>query len=255
MILNEFDNSKEAVINPQDIVRKVEGCPKTIISCYAHNLIEYAAAKYDTEVITHLHSANASEPVYRIKGKDIGFYMAMVGAASTVAGFEELFAMGVEKILVFGTCGVLDKAIEDCSIIMPDMAVRDEGTSYHYVESSEEIEVNAAGLDVMRRFFDEAGVHYTVGKAWTTDGIYRETRSKVEKRKERGCICVDMECSAIAALAKFRGKTICQFFYSADNLDNDVWEVRSLSNTAEMEAKQKIVDLAVALGEVIHSEL
>ena len=51
-----------------------------------------------------------------------------------------------------------------------------------------------------------------------------------------------------AALARFRNRSVSQFFYSADNLDNDVWEMRSLANESQRDVKQTILDLAVALG-------
>lgn len=49
-------------------------------------------------------------------------------------------------------------------------------------------------------------------------------------------------------LARFRNRSVSQFFYSADNLDNDVWEMRSLANESQRDVKQTILDLAVALG-------
>ena len=55
---------------------------------------------------------------------------------------KRLYAAGVEKVIIFGNCGVLDANIEDCSIIIPTLGYRDEGTSYHYVPESETIEIN-----------------------------------------------------------------------------------------------------------------
>lgn len=89
---------------------------------------------------------------------------------------------------------------------------------------------------------------YTVGKVWTTDGIYRETREKVNRRKDNGCICVDMECSAVAALADFREKDVFHFFYAADNLDNEEWDARSLANSANVLEKDRIALLAMELA-------
>ena len=138
-------------------------------------------------------------------------FNSYVGAAGCVAVIEDLFAMGLEKLVLLGTCGVLDKSIKDCSIVIPDRAVRDEGTSYHYMSACDELKVNEGYIDIFKEFLKENGITYSVGKAWTTDGIYRETRDKVNKRKAQGCICVDMECSAVVALAKFRGKDILHF--------------------------------------------
>lgn len=251
MKLEEFDSCKEAVLNAPDVVKPVKGCPKVIVTCFAHDLVDYAAANYDGKIISHFHYTNGRLPLYEIQtdDKSLGLIMTLVGAPAAVCQYEELFAMGVEHILVFGTCGVLDKNLEDCSIIIPDEAVREEGTSYHYEPGSDRIAVNVDMRDQMIAFFDEQGVSSTVGTVWTTDGVYRETREKVARRKKEGCICVDMECSAFAALAKFRGKTVSQFFYSADNLDSDIWDKRSLSNHSEPHKKRNIVDLAIRLGQ------
>lgn len=84
-------------------------------------------------------------------------------------------------------------------------------------KASDEIEVNKKYINEFVEILKEFNCHYTIGKVWTTDGIYRETRGKVNSRKQSGCICVDMECSAVAALVDFREKEVFQFFYAADN--------------------------------------
>lgn len=57
-----------------------------------------------------------------------------------------------------------------------------------------------------------------------------------------------MECSAVAALADFRGKEIFHFFYAADNLDNDNWDIRSLANSSNVLEKDRIALLAMELA-------
>lgn len=166
----------------------------------------------------------------------------------SVGMLEDVYQMGVEKIIVFGTCGVLDSSIEDCSIIIPNKAVRDEGTSYHYAEAADEIRVNEKYMGILTELLEELQVKYTVGKVWTTDAFYRETKAKVERRKEQGCICVDMECSANAAIAQFREKELIQFFYAADNLDSEEWDVRSLGNYDKLEEKDRIAAVALELA-------
>lgn len=250
MKLEEFDEEKEAVFNPWNVVKKIENCPKTLVTCFAHNLVEYALEQFEYEKIGACFSANGQTPIYclKVQGERIGLTMSMVGAAGVTGQYEELFAMGFEQIVVFGTCGVLAKEIEDCSIIIPETAVREEGTSFHYAAPSDEIAVNIKTKKQMQDFFEERGIHYIIGKCWTTDAIYRETRAKVERRKAEGCICVDMECSAIAALAAFRQKQVAQFFYAADNLDAEEWDARSLGNASKLDIKGKIVELAIELA-------
>ena len=248
--LLQFDPTPDAVINPRDTVSPVPGCPATVVACFARNLVESAAARHGAQFVFDNDCANGPMPLYRmeIDGEEIGLTMAHVGAALATASFDELFAAGVERILVFGACGVLDGGIGDCAVIVPDRAVRDEGTSFHYAPPSAEIAANAGTVDLLAGFFAEHGMAATVGKTWTTDAFYRETRARAARRRAEGCVCVDQECSAFAALAQMRGKQIAQFFYAADNLDAEVWDERSLDNAAAVDRKDELTDLALRLG-------
>lgn len=250
MILHEFDPAQSAVINPWDICAPLDDCPGTVVACFPANLTAYAAEHYGGAEIASTASTNGSVPLYRIRafGETLGLTMALVGAPGVVGQFEELFALGAERIVVFGTCGVLDSRISDCAILLPDRAVRDEGVSYHYAPPSDEIGVNAGTLDMMAQFFAEKRISHTVGKVWTTDAFYRETREKVDRRRAAGCMAVEMECSALAALAQFRKKKIAHFLYAADNLDREIWDRRSLDNEDSLDAKHAIVRLALELA-------
>lgn len=248
----KFDEDKTALVNAQMFLEKnnskIADCPKTMITCFSKVLIDYAVEKYKAEKVTDLGGANGSKPVYlmEVDGTRLGLFMSSVGAPLCVGQYEELFELGFENIVVFGTCGVLDKKIAENAIIIPTSAVREEGTSYHYLPASDELPVNTKTQEKMKEYFRD--YHVTAGKVWTTDAIYRETVNKIRYMKEKGCVCVDMECSAIAAVAEFRNKSVAQFFYAADNLDNEVHEPRTLSCYAALDEKYKIVDIAIDLG-------
>lgn len=250
MILEEFDSNKKAIIDVYDLVKPIENFPKVAISCFARVTFERLINELNGKVIAKINLANMEIPIYKAtyKGVEIALFTSYVGAAGCVGVIEELFAMGAEKLILFGTCGVLDASIKDCSIIIPNKAVRDEGTSFHYVKSSDEIEVNKKYIDDFVDILKEFDCSYTIGKVWTTDAIYRETREKVNLRKQAGCICVDMECSAVAAVADFREKEVFQFFYAADNLDNETWDARSLGNESNILEKDRIAMLAMELA-------
>lgn len=253
MILEEFDKNKTAIINPLDIIQPIDGFPRIAVTCFSRVTFSRLVSDLKGVKITSTTIANMDIPIYKVvyQGLEVALFMSYVGAAGCVAVMEDIFAMGAEKIIVFGTCGVLDSSIDDCSIIIPTMAIRDEGTSFHYAPPSDEIVTNSKYKDLFEAFLKERNINYTVGKAWTTDGIYRETRAKVKTRKSQGCICVDMECSAVAALAQFREKDILHFFYAADNLDNEVWDARSLSSNANTLEKDKIAIIAMDFALVI----
>ena len=161
---------------------------------------------------------------------------------------ECLFALGVEKLVLFGSCGVLDSSLANCGIIVPTAALRDEGTSYHYAPAGDEIEVNPRYRDKFAAVLDRHGCAWAEGKVWTTDAFYRETAEKASRRRAAGCVCVDMECSAVAALAQFRGKEVFQFFHGADSLDGERWDRRGLGSEFDLTEKDKIAQLALELA-------
>ncbi len=250
MILEEFDCNKKAIVDVYDLVKPIESFPKIAVSCFSRVTFERLVNELNGKVIAKSNLANMEIPIFKAiySGVEVALFMSYVGAAGCVAVIEEVFAMGADKLILFGTCGVLDASIEDCSIIIPNKAVRDEGTSFHYAKPSDEIEVNKKYIDEFVDILKEFECRYTIGKVWTTDGIYRETRGKVNSRKQAGCLCVDMECSAVAALAEFREKEVFQFFYAADNLDNETWDARSLGNESNVLKKDRIAMLAMELA-------
>jgi uridine phosphorylase len=253
MVLKEFDSNKKALLNPEDLVERIPDFPKVGVSCFSIALFNRILDVFKPRKIAATGTACIDIPIYELEynGTKIALFLSCVGAPACVACFEDTLVMGLETLVLFGTCGVLDKNIEDCSIIIPTSAVRDEGTSFHYAEASDEIEVNRKFIDEFTAILNKHHYSYTLGKAWTTDACYRETKAKVENRKAQGCVCVDMECSAMAAVARFRERNVFQFFYAADNLDTEDWDERSLGNHVKLDEKEKIALLAVELASTI----
>ena len=250
MILEEFDECKNSTFDPYEVENVIPNFPKIGITCFSHKLMEKYVETFKGEKISEISSANGRIPIYKInyKGIDIALFMSRVGAPACTVSYEEVMAMGLEKLIMFGTCGVLDKNINDLAIIIPTSAIRDEGTSYHYMKGTSELEVNKKYRKEFKEILNNNKVSYIEGKVWTIDAPYRETRNKVLKRKEQGCICVDMECSAMFAVSEFRKKDLFQFFYAADNLDSVKWEQRSLGNNDRLSEKEKIIYLALDLA-------
>ena len=121
---------------------------------------------------------------------------------------------------MLGSCGALDHAITAGHILVPYAAVRDEGTSYHYAPPAEEAVLEPACVDAVCQALERHGrpPYARVGKTWTTDAFFRETRGKVEKRLKQGCSVVEMECAAMATVAAFRNVKFAQFMWAADSL-------------------------------------
>lgn len=250
MLLHEFDPNPAAVINPSDTHGTLWNCPKVAVSCFERSTFGRMLERLGGVEITRMKKANWDAPVYRTeyRGMELALFEAYVGAAGCVGDLEDLFAAGAEKLVLFGTCGVLDRSVRDCGVIIPTAALRDEGTSFHYAPPSDEIEVNPKYREEFIEILNRHNCTYALGKTWTTDAFYRETAEKTARRRAAGCICVDMECSAVAALAQFRGKEVFQFFHGSDCLDGGGWEEYGLSQSANITGKDKAALLALELA-------
>lgn len=238
-----------AFINPTDVIKPIDNFPEVCVSTFSKQIIDKFAAFDHVEVIATLYTANGENPVYKIKygGKEIAFYLSLVSAPACVSCFEEIIAMGAKKFVFFGSCGVLDDSIVQHNLIVPTAAIRDEGTSYHYMAPSEEITPDIELTKLLIKCLDKCGYPYVSGKIWTTDAIYRETLEIINERKESGCIAVDMEYSALLAVAKHRNVQFIQFLYGADNLDNEEWQPRDLADFGLSNA-EKYLALALECG-------
>ena len=238
-----------ALFGPNDTTKAIENFPEICVSTFSENIIQTFSSLNATETIAQLHTANGAVPVYKLRYKnaDIAFYMSRVGAPACVAGFEEIIAMGAKKFVLFGSCGVLDADKVKDQIIIPVSALRDEGTSYHYLAPAPEIEADAASIQTLERVLSSYGYSYIKGKTWTSDGIYRETIAAIQERRREGCLAVEMECASMLAVAKYRNIPFIQFLYGADSLSSDTWEIRDLALYG-LTNVEKYIELAFSCG-------
>ena len=235
--------SEPALFSPSDTTKKVDRFPEICVSTFSENIIQKFSSMDNTEKIAELYTANGIIPVYKIRYKDtdIAFYLSRVGAPACVAGFEEIIAMGAKKFVLFGSCGILDDDKVKNNIIIPVSAVRDEGTSYHYIAPSPEIDADPHSIQILETVLKSCGYPYVKGKTWTSDTIYRETLPLIQERRQAGCLVVEMECASMLAVAKYRRIPFIQFLYGADNLSSDTREIRDLASYVLSNAEKYIV--------------
>ena len=174
---------------------------------------------------------------------EICLIQAVVGSALIADMTEFLVAYGMTKLIVCGGCGVLTD-IPSGDVIIPVSALRDEGASYHYLPPSREISLDKDVIRVIKNTLDEFHTPYIEAKTWTTDAFYRETPDMITYRKEEGCKVVEMECSAIAAVAQFRNIKFGQLLYSGDILtDFENYDERGW--TKNLTAREKLFYLSL----------
>ena len=247
-IINTFDDKTKEILEPTKLVDKIENFPEVAIIVFKERFFNYLQEEFGMKIIGYIN-AGYFIPVYKLKynNKEYVITRTIIGGAGTAGVAEELIAMGAKKILIYGTCGTLDKNILKGHFVIPTEAYRDEGTSYHYVKPSDYIEVKTANK--LCSIFDELHIPYIRGKTWTTDAIYRETVGNMKKRKEDGCIVVEMECASIMAVSQFRNIPVYQFLYGDDTLDATEWDRRKIDDGSKELMERNILDLGFKIAE------
>ncbi|MFS9270480.1 nucleoside phosphorylase [Streptococcus infantis] len=214
----EFDDNPQAVIMPNHEGLDLQ-LPKKCIYAFLEEEIDRYAREVGAECAGEFISATKTYPVYVMdyKGEKVCLAQAPVGSAPAAQFMDWLIGYGVEQIISTGTCGVLAD-IEENAFLVPVRALRDEGTSYHYAAPSRYMDVHVEAISAIEEVLEQLGVPYEEVMTWSTDGFYRETAEKIAYRKEEGCAVVEMECAALAAVARLRGVVWGQLLFTADSL-------------------------------------
>jgi uridine phosphorylase len=224
----EYDDTVPAVIEPAEVMKPVEGIAQHAVLCFFQDVIRALRESHNFETIYTLGSEIGPNPVYQfeIEGRPLVVIHPGVGAPLAGAFLDELIALGCRKFVACGGAGVLDMSIEMGQVLVPQSAVRDEGLSYHYLPPAREVAAHPQAIQSIIATLEKHNIPHTLTKTWTTDGIYRETRAKVERRRAEGCLTVEMEAAAFFAIAQFRGCVFGQILYGGDNVAAEEWDSR-----------------------------
>ena len=239
-----FDEDREAVIEPTNAIRHRD-VPEHCVVCYFRQTIEHEKQQLALRPLRPVKCIMGAIPVYSgtYDGQEFAILTGAVGAPLAVGCLEEIIARGGRKFIVCGSAGVLDRSIASGHIVVPTAALRDEGTSYHYLPPNREVEPTPEAVKAIIATLKENGYRYVEGKTWTTDAFYRETRSKVERRRQEGCITVEMEAAALFAAARFRGVQLAQLLYGSDDVSGAEWDPREMGR--EKSAREALFRLAL----------
>jgi uridine phosphorylase len=237
--LIEFDPDRKAIIEPSEHIPNKSPSPYCVMPIY-QTLVN--KLKNEGKLKPMSEAVEASEPIYQrylvdYQDKSVVVVYPGIGAPLVAAIMEELIAFGCRKFVVCGAAGVLKPELDRGHVIIPNRALRDEGTSFHYFKPSKYIEIDKEVIHKLETVLKKHDVKYTTGTTWTTDGIYRETRGKVAKRRAEGCITVEMEYAALLAVAKFRNIAFGQYLEAFDDVSGDTWDKRHVENKLALQEK------------------
>ncbi len=248
MIIDQFIDENEIISAPA-VYGKREKTLDVALITFSSEIFKDAKEMEGSFVLSVISAAGGKYEIIKlpVKEKRVGIFLTPCGAPAAGGLMEDVNAItGVDNFILFGSCGTLDHGKTDGKYIVVDEAYRDEGLSYHYLPPSDYLSIT--NWKTVENFFREHEVPHVVGKTWTTDAFYRETRSSMAKRKEEGCIAVEMEIAGCQAVATRRGWNFYPFLESGDKLDGEEWSIGNLKGANHQNRKLFLaIELAKAL--------
>lgn len=151
-------------------------------------------------------------------GMEMGIIGCVVGAPFAVLIAEQLFVSGCELLISVTSSGVIKKVPDSINYILIKEAIRDEGTSYHYLPEGNVSSINTELLIRLENALIKESLHVLIGKSWTTDAPYRETLTAIENMKIAGVNVVEMEAAALYAFAEVKNKKVICFAHITNSM-------------------------------------
>ena len=199
----------------------------------------------DGDLFRHLRDSGARRNPYwacyhtelydlDLNGTAVGVLGCAVGASFAVLVAEELFASGCRFLVSVTSAGQVVPAGQPPYFVLIDRALRDEGTSYHYLPPASYARIPADAMKVAQVALT-AFADVVQGGAWTTDAPFRETEEAIEFARAEGLLAVEMEAAALYALAEAKGYPIVCFARVTNQMgviENDFEKGEADGNTA-----------------------
>jgi uridine phosphorylase len=239
----DHDGAREALIEPARVIPRVALPERCVISFFGEQIARLLA-QGSLRQVTEQRSGMGVHPVYvlRHNGDEVALFHPGLGAPFAAALLEEVIARGCNRFVVCGSAGVLDRTIARGHLLVPSAALRDEGTSYHYLPPSRQVCADAEAVAAIEAVLAERGIAWLRTTTWTTDAYYRETPARIAARRAEGCLCVEMECAALFAVAQFRGVRLGALLSGGDDVSGTEWDLRDWQ--AQPDVRARMIALA-----------
>jgi len=211
--------AKERKIPPETIK-----LPKRLLITYQRSTYENAKNLINGKPVDWWIYGDAQPfSVGQFSKVEIGLGKLWIGAPAAVMTLEEIIACGAQTVIEVGLAGGLQTYLRPGDMVVVTKAIRDEGTSKHYLPPKIRVESSERIRNKLIESLSNKEIKYFSGAVWTTDGVYRETRNKLRRFREAGILAVNMETSAIFASAKYRNIEVASVQVISDILTENGW--------------------------------
>ena len=182
------------------------------------DILEYLLA--DNSAILNSSWACYHSKLYNFEyaGIELGNIGCAVGSSFAVLIAEELFVSGCQLLISVTSSGLILPKQKPPFFVLIERALRDEGTSYHYMKPSDYSYIDKQFLEMLDNAFAELTIPVSRGSTWTTDAPFRETAVAIEYAKSQGILAVEMEASALYAFAQACKKPVICFAHVTNQM-------------------------------------
>jgi uridine phosphorylase len=199
-------------------------CPIGVIFVYDQGLFKYIKENHPVRQVENISPQGETYLLLDTNEKIAVIGNFGVGAPAATIKLEAHIQQGVKKFISIGTAGTLQKNIKIGNTMVCDKAIRDEGSSHHYIKNSK---YSYAGKEITKKIIsilEKNKIKYFLGTSWTIDTPYRETIEEARHYQKEGVSTVEMEASALFAVAEYRKVQIGAIFTISDSLAELQWK-------------------------------
>jgi uridine phosphorylase len=215
--------------------------PKSVIFCYQSRFF-----KQILEEMPHQQCDGCFSKLYFLGDHpEVAIGDFGVGAPVAAIKMEELISWGVQQFISIGTAGSLQAKAKIGDIVVCEKAIRDEGTSQHYLPPTRYIHAPRRMTDKLQHQLKKAEIPYLIGSTWTTDSFYRQTAEEVAHYRQEGVITVEMEAAALFAVAHFYQVDLGSMFTISDSHEDLAWQPH-LEDERTMKGLHTLLKVALA---------
>ncbi len=155
---------------------------------------------------------------FRLDSIEIGIIPCIVGSSYAVLVAEQLFVSGCKLLISVTSAGIINQPSNPKRFALITKAIRDEGTSYHYLPPGKSSTLKRELLQILSPSIQESGCPFFEAHSWTTDAPYRETKSAIDEMKKQNIVCVEMEAAALYALSLVKDYRIICFAHLTNSM-------------------------------------
>ncbi len=227
-ILTHKDHFSPSVFTPENLLREArrqksipEGnVPKICILDPDGDIVQNLVATGRVHLNPYWACYHTRMYNYTHNGIEFGIVGNAVGASFAVLVAEELFVSGCQLLLSITSAGQILDVAKPPYFVLIEKALRDEGTSYHYLPSASFSAINPILLECLKGIFVKSEPPVFLGATWTTDAPFRETSTAVETCRSEGILGVEMEAAALYAFAEAKGHPVVCFAHITNQMGN-----------------------------------